>query len=128
MIDVRALLTETIPEYPFVWDLPLLPLTVLEERFYLDRHPLLREIGAAPLSLLSFWQTHRCGVCGDAGDLVLDHDHGSGLVRGYLCRSCNAGEGVGWGGAWELWRLIPAARLLGLQPMRYIGFGQVAYE
>lgn len=34
-----------------------------------------------------------CGICGSSGDLVVDHDHGSGFVRGLLCRGCNNAEG-----------------------------------
>lgn len=35
----------------------------------------------------------RCGLCrepfDDRGNRVLDHDHRTGLVRGYLCHGCN---------------------------------------
>jgi len=34
-----------------------------------------------------------CAICGGTGDLVDDHDHETGLVRGRLCRFCNAKEG-----------------------------------
>lgn len=37
----------------------------------------------------------RCALCGIAGGRdVEDHDHRTGLVRGYLCRSCNTREGA----------------------------------
>lgn len=36
-----------------------------------------------------------CAVCGRFGDVVVDHDHGSGKVRGLLCPSCNVREGKG---------------------------------
>lgn len=40
------------------------------------------------------WQDNRCGLCGFREPwLVEDHCHDSGLVRGMLCRSCNASEG-----------------------------------
>jgi hypothetical protein len=41
------------------------------------------------------WHEGRCAICSDlAGeDLVEDHDHDTGLVRGFLCRSCNTLEG-----------------------------------
>lgn len=48
------------------------------------------------------WQAGRCAICDTVprgisrkDNLVLDHDHASGLVRGYLCRGCNNLEGSG---------------------------------
>jgi hypothetical protein len=36
----------------------------------------------------------RCALCGAAdASLIADHDHQTGSLRGYLCASCNAGEG-----------------------------------
>ncbi|MGP4114642.1 endonuclease domain-containing protein [Streptomyces sp. 4N509B] len=45
-------------------------------------------------SILADWQAGRCAVCGRVRDLVCDHDHATGLVRGWLCRSCNTMEGT----------------------------------
>lgn len=43
---------------------------------------------------LEEWQAGRCAICGGGQRvLVEDHDHTSGLVRGWLCRSCNTREG-----------------------------------
>lgn len=44
-------------------------------------------------------QEGACALCGKAidttvkGEMVVDHDHDTGLVRGVLHRSCNAAEG-----------------------------------
>jgi hypothetical protein len=45
-------------------------------------------------AILSHWQNGRCAICGHRYELVEDHDHDTGLVRGYLCRGCNTQEGV----------------------------------
>ena len=38
-------------------------------------------------------QKHLCAICSLKKDLCLDHRHSDGLVRGLLCRKCNAGLG-----------------------------------
>lgn len=52
------------------------------------------------------WQAGRCAMCGRrAGDaLVEDHCHATGLVRGFLCRSCNSCEGWSSDAKWDGWR------------------------
>ena len=66
------------------------------------------------------WHAGRCGICGlDVGDdaLVLDHDHRTGLVRGYICRPCNAKEGAWWiaGPGIAHWRAgLNSAALVGM--------------
>lgn len=44
--------------------------------------------------VLARWQDGRCAICGRVRDLVCDHDHATGLVRGWLCNSCNTTEGT----------------------------------
>jgi hypothetical protein len=52
------------------------------------------------------WQKWRCAICGRgpfargrnarlryARQLVIDHDHSNGLIRGLLCTGCNHAEG-----------------------------------
>jgi len=34
-------------------------------------------------------QEGRCGICDEATDLVVDHNHETGEVRGMLCSNCN---------------------------------------
>lgn len=37
----------------------------------------------------------KCDICRDAADRICyDHDHGSGLHRGWLCDRCNRGIGL----------------------------------
>ena len=41
-------------------------------------------------------QTGLCAICGlgpKSGTLVVDHNHGTGLIRGLLCHKCNVGMG-----------------------------------
>lgn len=36
----------------------------------------------------------QCTICGDEGDLVVDHDHKCNTIRGILCNRCNKGLGL----------------------------------
>lgn len=56
--------------------------------------------------LLVDWHDGRCAVCGARDRRYLDHSHGTGLVRGWLCQSCNISEGFGSipGGQFERYR------------------------
>lgn len=58
-----------------------------------------------PGTTIQEWQQGRCAGC-DRRDngLLLDHDHDTELVRGYLCRSCNVVEGVSPKALWKRWR------------------------
>ena len=38
--------------------------------------------------------TMQCTICGDEGDLVVDHDHTKNKIRGILCNRCNKGLGL----------------------------------
>jgi hypothetical protein len=38
--------------------------------------------------------TISCTICGDEGDLVVDHDHKTNAIRGILCNRCNKGLGL----------------------------------
>ncbi|MYS75161.1 hypothetical protein GTY88_32795 [Streptomyces sp. SID5926] len=68
------------------------------------------------------WQAGRCAVCGETDRrMVCDHDHATGLVRGWLCVSCNTREGVAVGPAGTLfaaYRERPPTTILGLR-IRY---------
>ncbi|MGW1492547.1 endonuclease domain-containing protein [Streptomyces sp. NPDC002402] len=71
-------------------------------------------------SLVMWWQDGRCAVCGHRYGLVEDHDHGTGLTRGWLCHSCNIREGMyrGAGNPFERYRSRPPVAILGVR-LRY---------
>jgi hypothetical protein len=65
------------------------------------------------------WWNHLCAICESRHDLVCDHDHRTGLVRGYLCASCNTREGhAGNDGAFGKYRERNPASILGIK-IRY---------
>lgn len=59
---------------------------------------------ARPDTTMAQWQDGRCALCGFREQLVKDHCHNTGLVRGLICRSCNTTEGVGDGRNLSKWR------------------------
>lgn len=68
----------------------------------------------------------RCAICLCGDDrLVDDHDHGSGLIRGLLCRGCNVAEGRSGHTIFEAYRRRPPAVILGYRKF-YTGFGWYA--
>jgi hypothetical protein len=71
------------------------------------------------LRVLSAWQGGECAVCGQPNAHTLDHDHETGLVRGWLCQSCNWQE-PGGADRFLRYRVTNPASMLGLQ-IRYVG-------
>lgn len=67
-----------------------------------------------PVDVLSKHQRGVCANCKRSDDLVVDHDHETGLVRGLLCRSCNSQEGWGLRSWIEAYRDEPPAAYIGL--------------
>jgi hypothetical protein len=80
---------------------------------------------------LEGWHVNLCAFCGRKSNTVLDHDHETGMTRGYICRRCNRIESVSHGddhplyGEWQAWRAgrNPATILGVAEP--YNGFGWV---
>ncbi|MFE6055389.1 endonuclease domain-containing protein [Kitasatospora sp. NPDC056446] len=82
---------------------------------------------ASDTASLFDWQQGRCAICWWREDqsavgrlrefrLVQDHDHATGMLRGYLCIWCNASEGHHTtDGRFLNYRLRPPARLLGIR-------------
>lgn len=65
-------------------------------------------------SALRRWQRDRCALCGYVDHLVLDHDHASGLIRGWLCVGCNIHEPHDVGSKFTDYRARPPAVMLGM--------------
>lgn len=78
------------------------------------------------LRLLWLWQQGRCAMCGrssrhgveDMSRVVEDHDHMTGIVRGWLCVGCNVSEGSSGDGVANGYRANPPAAMLGIR-VRY---------
>lgn len=71
---------------PAVWQ--------LEPSSFVDRLPADARADHYGREMIHAWQAGRCAICDQRDALIEDHDHVTGLVRGYLCRSCNIREGV----------------------------------
>jgi hypothetical protein len=62
------------------------------------------------------WQKGRCAVCGrKTHRTVTDHDHSTGLVRGFLCYSCNTYESHGGQLAFDRYRHVNPASVCGVE-------------
>lgn len=61
---------------------------------------------ALPESGMHLWAWHngRCAMCGHTSQLVEDHCHVTGMVRGLLCSGCNFSESGSHHAAWLAWR------------------------
>ncbi|MGW9438669.1 endonuclease domain-containing protein [Streptomyces sp. NPDC055607] len=74
--------------------------------------------GQDPVDLLVTWHASRCAACGHhwPGDLVGDHCHQSGLLRGLLCGICNTAEGTAppRHPRWLRYRTLTPALILGV--------------
>lgn len=72
---------------------------------------------------LEAWHGGHCAVCGHCRtDLVCDHDHATGFIRGWLCRSCNIREGVADEPVLERYRQRHPAAILGVEIRYYSPF------
>ena len=61
------------------------------------------------------WHEWQCAICGCLYPEYEDHDHGTGLVRGYLCRSCNTREGRSDAALYRNFRERNPASMLGIR-------------
>lgn len=59
------------------------------ERTRLKRHGITKDQFDSLLAA----QNGRCAICGCEDDMVIDHCHDTGAVRGLLCQSCNKALG-----------------------------------
>lgn len=66
-----------------------------------------------------------CAICETAGRLVLDHCHGTGQVRGWLCMSCNVLEGRSGHPVFEAYRRRHPASILDVHDMYHDGIGWI---
>jgi hypothetical protein len=66
---------------------------------------------------IGVWQADRCAVCGISTpySFVVDHDHETGLVRGYLCKRCNLHESGSTRLIYERYRLANPASVCGAE-------------
>jgi hypothetical protein len=74
--------------------------------------------------MLVEWQAGRCAICGGRSQF-LDHDHLTGLIRGWLCPSCNTQEGFAPntpGTTFAMYRERNPATMLGVTIVYYSPF------
>lgn len=77
---------------------------------------------------MKVWHAGRCAICGEDGHVLIeDHDHNTGMTRGFLCRSCNTREGVSRGWVWRAYREFHPAHILSMR-IRYIERSGLAAE
>lgn len=119
------------PDEPACWSWPVLPSLSLEAAIAKDmaatglpedvsRMALEGAAGVPGMRLVDF-HAGRCAICGRPGAAVEDHDHFTGLVRGYLDLSCNVVEGIGRrGGRWAAYGDMHPAKILGVE-IYYVG-------
>jgi hypothetical protein len=90
--------------------------------------PIPPETDDDPSDQLADFHSGRCGICGSLRASKLDHDHRSGLVRGWLCRSCNLKEGHADGPTdiFARWRAVPSAAMPGVLIPYRSGFAGTA--
>jgi hypothetical protein len=67
------------------------PVARAKRQQYSRQHYLNRKYRLTPEAVerMAAAQCHRCAACGDKAELHIDHCHGTGLIRGLLCRRCN---------------------------------------
>lgn len=59
-----------------------------------DRYRREYGITLAQYEQMRAYQSGECAICNRETELVVDHSHKTGKVRGLLCRNCNAGIGL----------------------------------
>lgn len=71
---------------------------------------------AEQVAFLVQWQAGRCGICGERAACE-DHDHVTGLTRGWLCSGCNTQEArrTTPTSVYARWRACPASAVLGVR-------------
>lgn len=103
---------------PACWTWPLVPVEQLAQDVLGDVPAMARLVvqEASGEAVIERWQQGRCAVCGihSPGRLVLDHDHATALIRGWLCRSCNVREPHA-GGIFAQYRQRNPASILGIR-------------
>ncbi|RPE27250.1 endonuclease domain-containing protein [Kitasatospora cineracea] len=77
-------------------------------------------------ALLVAWQGGRCAICNRRRELVDDHDHATGLLRGLLCSSCNTIEGRSTQPIFVRYRERPPTAILQLR-IRYWNMYTLSY-
>lgn len=82
----------------------------------------------SPTDALRRWQAGACAMCSARrGSLVVDHCHTTGLIRGLLCRSCNAAEPHSSAPSFAAYRSRPPAVMLQVEEQYgspWDGFGR----